>query len=158
MPSRPFVPVQPEAGDGLTRELVGRGSTYADIDGDGDLDVLLLQTGDRPLLLRNDQETGHRWLRFLVRGDGEHMNRDAIGAWVEVEQRTAAGTVVQRRRVMPTRSYQSQVEPLVTIGLGASASVDELERIEVLWPDGFRQAVEVDGLDRVIEVEYGSSD
>ena len=153
-----FVPVQPEAGDGLTRELVGRGSTYADIDGDGDLDVLLLQTGDRPLLLRNDQETGHRWLRFLVRGDGEHVNRDAIGAWVEVEQRTAAGTVVQRRRVMPTRSYQSQVEPLVTIGLGASASVDELERIEVLWPDGARQAVEVDGLDRVIEVEYGSSD
>ena len=65
----------------------------------------------------------------------------------------AAGPVVQRRRVMPTRSYQSQVEPLVTIGLGA-ASVDELERVEVLWPDGARQAVEVDSFDRVIEVDY----
>jgi len=149
-----FVPVEPAPGDGLTRELVGRGSSYADIDGDGDLDVLLLQTGDRPLLLRNDQETGHHWLRFLLRGDGERVNRDGIGAWVEVEQRTAAGPVVQRRRVMPTRSYQSQVEPLVTIGLGAPASVDELERVEVLWPDGARQAVEVDSFNRVIEVDY----
>ena len=152
--SATFVPVEPAPGDGLTRELVGRGSSYADIDGDGDLDVLLLQTGDRPLLLRNDQDTGHRWLRFLLQGDGVRVNRDAIGAWVEVEQQTAAGPVVQRRRVMPTRSYQSQVEPVVTIGLGASASVDELERVEVLWPDGARQAVDVDGLDRVVEVEY----
>ena len=153
-----FVPVEPAPGDGLTRELVGRGSSYADIDGDGDLDVLLLQTGDRPLLLRNDQETGHRWLRFLLRGDGERVNRDAIGAWVEVEQETAAGPVVQRRRVMPTRSYQSQVEPVVTIGLGEAASADELERVEVLWPDGTRQAVDVDALDRVVEVTYRSSD
>ncbi len=152
-----FVPVEPAPGDGLTMELVGRGSSYADIDGDGDLDVLLLQTGDRPLLLRNDQETGHRWLRFLLRGDGERVNRDAIGAWVEVEQETAAGPVVQRRRVMPTRSYQSQVEPVVTIGLGEAASVDELGRVEVLWPDGTRQAVDVDGLDRVVEIEYPSS-
>jgi len=152
-----FVPVQPAPGDGLTVELVGRGSSYADIDGDGDLDVLLLQTGDRPLLLRNDQDTGHRWLRFLLRGDGERVNRDAIGAWVEVEQRTAAGPVVQRRRVMPTRSYQSQVEPVVTIGLGDMASVDELTRVEVLWPDGSRQPVEVAGLDRVVEVTYRPS-
>ena len=152
-----FVPVEPAPGDGLTRELVGRGSSYADIDGDGDLDVLLLQTGDRPLLLRNDQETGHRWLRFLLRGDGERVNRDAIGAWVEVEQETAAGPVVQRRRVMPTRSYQSQVEPVVTIGLGAAASVDDLVRVEVLWPDGTRQPVDIDGLDRVVEVEYESA-
>jgi hypothetical protein len=151
-----FVPVEPAPGDGLTRELVGRGSSYADIDGDGDLDVLLLQTGDRPLLLRNDQETGHRWLRFLLRGDGERVNRDAIGVWVEIEQRTGGGPVVQRRRVMPTRSYQSQVESVVTIGLGDLASADELERVEVLWPDGTRQAVEIDGLDRVVEVEYGS--
>ena len=149
-----FVPVTPAPGDGLTRELVGRGSTYADIDGDGDLDILLLQTGDRPLLLRNDQETGHRWLRFRLRGDGERVNRDAIGSWVEVEQRTAAGPVVQRRRVMPTRSYQSQVEPVVTIGLGGASSVDDLVRIEVVWPDGARQSVEVAGLDREIEVEY----
>ncbi|MDE2979363.1 MAG: CRTAC1 family protein [Acidobacteriota bacterium] len=153
-----FVPVEPPPGDGLTVELVGRGSSYADIDGDGDLDVLLLQTGDRPLLLRNDQETGHRWLRFLLRGDGERVNRDAVGAWVEVEQETVAGPVVQRRRVMPTRSYQSQVEPVVTIGLGEVASVDDLARVDVLWPDGSRQAVDVDGLDRVVEVTYRPSD
>ena len=47
----------------------------------------------------------------------------------------------------------------MTIGLGAPASLDELERVEVIWPDDCipectRQPVEVDGLDRVIEVNY----
>ncbi len=60
-------------------------SAFFDVDGDG---------------VRNDQETGHRWLRFRLRGDGEHVNRDAIGAWVEVEHRTAVGPVLQRRRVI----------------------------------------------------------
>ena len=156
--SSTFVLVEPMPGDGLTRKIVGRGATFADIDGDGDLDVLLLQTGDRPLLLRNDQATGHGWLRFLLRGDGERVNREAIGAWVEVELRTAAGLVVQRRRVMPTRSYQSQVEPVLTFGLGAAASVDGLERVEVLWPDGVRQRVDVGEIDRLIEVEYRAAD
>ncbi len=149
-----FVPVDPVSGDSLTEELVGRGSTYAAIDGNGDLEVLLLQTIDRPLLLHNDEETRHRWLRFLLRGDGERVKRDAIGPWVEVEQETAAGPVVQRRRVRPTRSYQSQAEPVVTIGLDNVASVDELTRVEVLWPNGLRQPVNVVSLDRVVEVEH----
>lgn len=50
----------------------------------------------------------------------------------------AAGPVVQRRRVIPTRIYQSQVEPVVPIGLGAAGSVDDLMRVEVPWPDGSR--------------------
>ena len=84
------------------------------------------------------------------------MNRDAIGAWVEMEQQTATGPVVQRHRVMPARSYQRQVEPVVMIGSDDMASADDLTRVEVLWPDGARLPCRSGSLDQMVEVNYAS--
>ena len=131
-----------ETGD-LGTPLVGRGASYADIDGDGDLDVLITQNGGPALLLRNDQALGHHWLRLKLTGTA--VNRDAIGAWVEV----SAGGTVQRRQVMPTRSYLSQVEPVLTFGLGTA---DRVDRVEVLWPDGSRQLIENLAVDKLTNI------
>jgi hypothetical protein len=128
----------------LGRPIVGRGATYADIDGDGDLDVLLTQAGDRPVLIRNDQQLGHHWLRLRLIGRG--ANRDAVGARVLLR----AGGQTQSRMVMPTRSYLSQVELPVTFGLGDADAVDALT---VIWPDGEAQEVTVDRVDALIEIE-----
>ncbi len=123
-----FVNVTPaQAAEDLFQRMVGRGSAYADIDGDGDPDVLLLQTGAAPVLLRNDQALGHSWLR--VKLVGKTANRDAIGADVRLE---VAGKGM-RRTVMPTRSYLSQSELSVTFGLGTNQVPD---RISVRWPGG----------------------
>jgi hypothetical protein len=127
----------------LARPIVGRAGTCADIDGDGDLDVLLTQAGGAPLLLRNDQSLGHHWLRVRVLGSG--CNREAIGALVELE----AGGRTQRRMVMPTRSYLSQVELTVTFGLG---STDELDRLNIRWPDGSEREWTDLALDRLHEL------
>ncbi|MBS0264424.1 MAG: CRTAC1 family protein [Planctomycetes bacterium] len=124
--------------------MVGRGASYADIDGDGDLDVLFTATGGAPRLLRNDQKLGHHWLRVkLVGNDG---NRNAIGATVEVH---CAG-VVQKRFVMPTRSYLSQVELPVTFGLG---QIDAVERVKIYWPDGTTSEVANPPIDKLTTVE-----
>ena len=139
-----FAAVPEERLGDLGRPIVGRGAAYADIDGDGDLDVVLTQAGDRPLLVRNDQALGHHWLRVELESRGS--NRDAIGAWVELR----TGDTTQRRQVMPTRSYLSQVELPVTFGLGRADRVDAL-RID--WPDGSTQDVKVDGIDTVLHVE-----
>jgi hypothetical protein len=133
-PSRPacFMEVPRASTGGMDRQLAGRGSCYADIDADGDQDVLMMQVGRAPVLLRNDQALGHHWLR--VRLEGLSPNRGGLGAWVSLK----AGGALQRQRVSPTKSYLSQSELPLTFGLGTSTSIDS---IEVLWPDGTRQSV-----------------
>jgi len=135
---RTFIEVGPEKTGELSRPAVGRGLSTADIDGDGDIDVLLTQSGRAPRLLRNDQSLGHHWLRLRLVGKG--CARDAYNARVEVR----VGGRTLHREVRPTRSYLSQVEPALTFGLGENALV---EGVLVHWPDGESRdygALEVD--------------
>jgi len=137
--------VPPEkAGTDIFKPIVGRGSAFADIDGDGDLDAVITQVNGAPLLLRNDQNLGHHWLRLKL--VGAKANRDAIGAWVTVR----AGGQTLARQVMPTRSYLSQSELPVTIGLG---KLDRVDEVEVLWPGGQKQKVENFRLEATTVVE-----
>jgi hypothetical protein len=143
---RTFTPVVPASTGDLAQPIVGRAATYADIDADGDLDVLLTQVAGEPLLLRNDQETGHHWLRVVLEGRGG--NRDALGAQLELR----TGERIQRRIATLTRSYQSQVEKPITFGLGDAERVD---RLEIQWPDGSRSVLEDVGVDQVFHVDWG---
>jgi hypothetical protein len=141
-----FVPVE-EAGD-MAKPLVGRGIAYADIDADGDLDVLITQNGRRPALLRNDQQTGHHWLR--VRLVGRPPNATAIGSRLEL----TAGGVTRYRQVMPSRGYMSQVELPVTFGLGQA---DRVERLRILWPDGSEQELTPEAVNTTLVIEQGAA-
>jgi len=139
-----FLVVPPEkCGLDLFQPLVGRGSAVADVDGDGDLDVVLTQVNGPPLLLRNDQQLHHHWLRLKL--VGTRSNRDAIGAWAQVR----VGNRTMSRQVMPTRSYLSQSELPVSIGLGRAERPDA---VTILWPDGARQEVESARIDAVTVV------
>jgi hypothetical protein len=131
----------------LATPLVARGASYADIDHDGDLDVLITQVGREAKLFRNEQQTGHHWLRVKLSGTTD--NRNAIGAVIEL---TVKG-VKQRRVIAPGRSYLSQIEFPVTFGLGDNDSIDELV---ITWPGGQKQQVIVDSVDRQITVTQTS--
>ena len=133
-----------KAGEDLFKPIVGRGSAYADIDGDGDLDVVFTALHGKPLLLRNDQALGNRWLR--VKLVGKAANRDGVGAVLKLK----SGETVQWRLVTAARSYLSQSETVATFGLGAEAKQAELT---VVWPGGAEQVIAVPELDTTLVVE-----
>jgi hypothetical protein len=145
-----FVTVDAEhAGADLFQPIVGRGSAYADIDGDGDLDVVLTQNGGPAKLLRNDGGNKHHWVRFVLEGDGKRANKSAIGARVTLH----AGGRVLHRDVANTRGYLSQSELTITFGLGEGTTID---RVSIRWPgtDATEQVltdVAVDRIHRIVQ-------
>lgn len=143
-----FVPVNAEhCGQELFNPMVGRAAGFADIDNDGDLDVLVTASGRRPRLLRNELDLNHHWIRFQLVGDGVHINRDAIGSWVEI----TVGEEAYRLQVMPTRSYLAQVELPVTFGLADS---DAIGSAKVYWSDGTIQDLGSLPVDQTHRIEY----
>lgn len=143
-----FVEVGLESGRALRRALVGRGAAYADVDHDGDLDVLLTQNNGPPVLLRNDGGNRNRWLRVAL--VGTKSNRDGIGATVTVR----TGSLTQRRLVKTGSSYLSQSELPVTFGLGKAARVDE---VVIQWPSGIVDHLKDLSANQKIEVIEGST-
>lgn len=142
--SAAFTPVTAkESGPDLFKPIVGRGAAFADIDGDGDLDVLLTQIAGPPRLLRNDQQTGNQWLR--VRLTGTRSNRDAIGARVTLR----GPTRIWQTQVMPTRSYLSQCELPITIGFGREKIPAEME---IRWPRGTTQKISLSPGQHIVNV------
>ena len=111
--------------------LAGRGAAYADIDGDGDEDLVITQINDQPVVLRNDSRADHHFIALRLRGKAANIR--AIGATVEV----IAGSQTPEKTVMPTRSYLSQVALPLIFGLGKRA---EPISVQVRWPDGTREA------------------
>jgi len=122
-----FVNVTDAAGPGLAARHSGRGAAFDDLDGDGDVDAVILNSRERPTLLRNESPGGHHWLAIEL--EGLAANRDAAGARV----RLTAGGRTQVAEVHAGRGYQGHHGTRLTFGLGGSTTVDA---VEVRFPGG----------------------
>lgn len=122
-----FQDVTATLGGSFAAPKVARGAAYADIDNDGDLDVLITTNNGPAFLYRNDLGSGNRGVRLRL--TGTRSNRDAIGAVVKYE----AGAVRGTRTVRSGSSFLSQSELPLTLGLGRQGMV---ERLQVSWPSG----------------------
>ena len=109
---------------------VSRGLLTADVDADGDLDILVTNANGPVRLYRNDVPDKGNWLKLRL--VDPVVNRDAIGATVSVRQ----GDTRQMRPVVHATGYLSSADAEVHFGLGPATAVDE---IEVTWPDGVRE-------------------
>lgn len=134
------------AGPDLFQPVVGRGCAYADIDGDGDLDVVVTVNNGPARLFRNDGGNKNHWLRLELKGNGKSSNRDALGAKVELK----AGGMTCRRQLVLSKSYLSSVEHPLTFGLGDLQQADE---VAITWPSGKTQTLKNLKADRVHRVE-----
>jgi hypothetical protein len=144
-----FVDVSAESGDGMLPKLSSRGAAFDDLDDDGDLDAVILNSRSEPTILRNDSNNGHHWLQ--VRLQGVKTNRDGVGAQVKV----VAGDLTQIDEVHSGRSYQSHYGTRLHFGLGPR---DRVDRVEVRWIGGGVDVVEDVAVDRVLSITEGRAD
>ena len=110
----------------IAEPMVARAVATADLDRDGDLDLVITENGGPVHVLRNDHR-GHRALR--VRLEGSRRNRDALGAHVTA----LVGNRRMYRRVRTGSSYLASSDKTLTFGLGTATKVDTLT---VWWPGG----------------------
>ncbi len=143
-----FVNVSDRCGDGLAVELSSRGAAFDDLDNDGDIDVVILNSRQRPTILRNDSQAGNHWIEIRLRG--VNTNRDGVGASVKV----VAGPLTQIDEVHSGRGYQSHFGTRLHFGLGRQPRVD---RIEVRWIGGGTDVVEQIPADQIVTITEGGN-
>ncbi len=141
-----FIDVSARAGDGLALKRSARSAAFDDLDNDGKIDVVILNSRREPTILRNVSPDRNHWLQIQLRGT--NTNRDGIGARVTV----TAGDLTQIDEVHSGRSYQSDFGKRLQFGLGQRSQVDQ---IRVKWVGGGVDIIRSVGVDRLITIVEG---
>lgn len=142
-----FVDVSRNSGPGLQVALASRGTALGDLDNDGDMDVVVMNSRSEPTILRNESRLNSHWL--ATRLIGTRSNRMAVGAKVKI----VAGDLVQVREVCSGRGYQSHFDTRLHFGLGSHNRVD---RVEIRWLGGDVQELGQLAADQLITVHERS--
>ena len=138
-----YVEVSATAGPYFSETFVGRAAATADYDNDGDPDIVIMNSNQRAVLLRNDGGNTNNWLGFQL--IGTESNRDGIGAKVRV----VAGDMSQMKEVKSGSSYASGSDVRLLFGLGASENV---ARITVVWQSGITQELRDIAANQILRV------
>ncbi len=131
---------------GLNQTSNSTGAAYADLDNDGDLDLIVNNTNQPAFILQNEtnKERKHHYLSVRLVGNG--ANTQGVGAKVTVYRAGNQQYVEQ----MPTRGYQSSVSPRLHVGLGPSATIDSLR---IVWPTGKQQLLTGVKADQILTLQ-----
>jgi enediyne biosynthesis protein E4 len=124
-----------------------RGVAFGDIWNDGAIDVLILNVGEPPTLLRNHLANGNHWVEFNLQGT--KSNRAAVGARLTIR----AGKLVQFNEVRGGASYLSQNDLRLHFGLETSTKIDS---VEISWPSGLVERLGNLDVDQIYTIEEGT--
>lgn len=142
-----FKDVSAIAGAGITEPRSSRGSAYGDFDNDGDIDVLVMNMNEPPLLLQNNLKSANNWLKIKL--VGTKSNRSAVGSRVTIK----IGEKIQMQELTAQTSYYSYNDPRLHFGLGNEKKVDS---IEIRWANGQNETVKNVSANQIVTIKEGS--
>jgi hypothetical protein len=119
---------------GDEKATLSNGSAYADLDNDGDMDMVVSQVNDFALVYRNNSSENKLNHFIKIRFDGSGLNKGGIGSKVQVTCQDQTFT----QEFMPSRGYMSSGSHELIFGLGQSTIVDS---IRIIWPDLREQVI-----------------
>src|SRR5579859_649294 len=128
---------------GFERPTFSHGAAYADLDNDGDLDLVINNTGETASIYRNNagQLLKNNFLKIKL--SGGPLNKNGFGAKIFAY----AGGDRYYLEQNPVRGYQSSMDMVLHLGLGNHLQIDSLN---VIWPDGLSQALKKIGVNQTI--------
>ena len=129
---------------GLGIKTHSNGAAYSDLDGDGDLDLIINNINASAHVYRNESKRAGISVRLV----GPPGNTQGIGAKMRVT--TEALTAFQE--MVPVRGYLSTIDPILVFGIGDAAHAS----IEVTWPNGVRQVQNDVSVGELLTIRYNS--
>jgi hypothetical protein len=139
-----FRDVSAVSGPAFQIKHVGRGAATGDFDNDGDLDIIVSNCGQPPMLIRNDGGNRNHWIAIKARG--RESNSFGVGSRVKVE----AGGKTQIKEIYSAGSYLSGSDLRLYFGLGGERKI---KQIEILWPSGKKQILNDVAADQVLSLD-----
>ncbi len=136
---------------GMDKSGIASGAAYADLDNDGDLDLVINNTNEVASVYKNNAETliGNHFVRIALKGD--KANERGLGTRVTVH----CGTRQYFQEQAPVRGFQSSVDPVLNFGLGKTATIDS---VVVVWPNNKMQVLKSLAADKTYTVQLSSAD
>ncbi len=137
---------------GFSEKLSTNGAIYADLDNDGDLDVLLNNIDSTMAVYRNyvTENKSGSYVKIALKGPGK--NTKGLGAKIEVIAKDGKGKETRHFREMHVnRGFLSCTEPIIHVGLGSAVAIKE---INVFWPGNIKQTIQKAQINTQLNIEY----
>ena len=118
---------------GLDTPSFSNGAAYADLDNDGDLDLVVNNVNMESFVYRNNSEKNakNQYVKVKLKGNGQ--NTFAVGSVVEL----FTGSEIIRQELIPSRGFQSSIDYTMTFGIGDK----KIDSLRVIWPNGTTETV-----------------
>ena len=142
-----FENVSLQSGSVFNKYFSGRGMATGDFENDGDLDVLIANNGEPPVLVRNEGGNRNNWIGLQL--IAKHSNPAATGALISWQ----AGTIKHKRLKTAGGSYLASHDPREILGVGPATKVDY---VEIRWPSGKVDKLTNPPINRYLKIVEGA--